>query len=174
MKKLFYLATSISILTSITFISMKATVHAATKLPQNNSAVQISEKLPNKMIAIGPDWMQKFPRVKNLISNNLAEYLRSRYAQGNRKGANVEALEVRVNKIYMQANIHHEQRTDLPFGKHITTYAMDNKIETTFDPLNPDATLEKSRLCFVKGPQIGGGKICITAGDVVRIISASL
>lgn len=136
-----------------------------------------NQKLSPTLISATRDWQSKLPRVKDAVVGQLEGFL-VQYAQGNRKEARVEALEARGVKVYMRAMIRHRQvtRISLPFGKsrEVQTYSLTNTVETTFDPLNPKATLEGSRLCFNLAPVVGGGKVCASSGDIVRIITTGL
>ena len=113
------------------------------------------------------------PKVKDSISSEIAAFLKNNYAVGNEKDASVEALEVRGSKLYMRAQIRSRQVTKV-FGKKVVTYSLTNTVETSFDPLNPQATMDQSRLCFNKAPVIGGGKVCASASDIVRIATLFL
>ena len=127
----------------------------------------------NTLIAVGPDWLKKLPKVKDAISREVAEHLKNNYARGNRRDAWVEAVEARGTKLYLRAKVRHHHVWSGPLGK-ITMYDVTNTIETSFDPLNPGATLDNSRMCFNLAQQIGGGKICVSASNIVRIIVALL
>lgn len=125
------------------------------------------------LIAVGPDWLKKLPKVKDAISREIAEHLKNNYARGNRRDAWVEALEARGTKLYVRAKVRHHHVWNGTFGK-VTMYDVTNTIETSFDPLNPDTTLDNSRMCFNLAPKIGGGKVCVSARNIVRIIVALL
>ncbi|MBD1889479.1 hypothetical protein [Coleofasciculus sp. FACHB-SPT9] len=126
------------------------------------------------LIAVGPDWLKKLPKVKDAISREIAAHLKNNYARGNNKDAWVEALEARGTKLYVRAKVKHHQVWSGPFGKKVTVYSVTNTIETSFDPLNPNSTIDNSRMCFNLAPQIGGGKVCVSARNIVQIIVALL
>ncbi|BAY42280.1 hypothetical protein NIES2111_66760 (plasmid) [Nostoc sp. NIES-2111] len=125
------------------------------------------------IISVAPNWQVKFPNVKDAIKGELEGYLQQ-FARGNRGEATVEALEVRGSNLYMRAKIRHHHTWKKPWGGRVTVYSLTNTIETSLNPLNPNATLDKTRLCFDLAQQIGGGKACVSAGDVVRIMTGRL
>ncbi|MEA5551960.1 hypothetical protein VB713_13495 [Anabaena cylindrica UHCC 0172] len=129
----------------------------------------VNQKL---MISVASNWKIKFPNVKDAIKGELEGYLQN-FARGNRGKSTVEALEVRGTKLYMRAKIRH-YHVWKKFGSSVTVYSLTNTVETSLDPLNPNATLDKTRLCFDLAKQIGGGKACVSAGDVVRIMTGRL
>ena len=112
-----------------------------------------SQKL---IISVASNSKIKFPNVKDAIKGELEGYL-EQFARGNSGKATVEALEVRGNKLYMRAKIRHHHTWKKPWGGRVTVYSLTNSIETSLDPLNPNATLDKTRLCFDLAKQIGGG-----------------
>ncbi|MCG6137619.1 MAG: hypothetical protein MET45_23790 [Nostoc sp. LLA-1] len=130
----------------------------------------VSQKL---IISTASNWKIKFPNVKDAIKGELEGYLQ-KFARGNRGKASVEVLEVRGSKLYMRATIRHHHVWKKRWVGSVTVYSLTNTIETSLDPLNPNATLDKTRLCFDLAKQIGGGKVCVSAGDVVRIMIAGL
>jgi hypothetical protein len=142
---------------------------------QYSTLQKTSEKMAERQtpigtpISVGPDWMKKLPRVKDAISREVAAHLKNDVARGNRRDAWVEAIEARGSTLYMRAKVRHYHVWSSPVGKK-TMYNVTNTIETSFDPLNPDATMDKSRLCFDLAKQIGGGKVCASARDIVRIV----
>jgi hypothetical protein len=142
---------------------------------QSSTLQKTSEKMADRqtpigtLISVGPDWMKKLPGVKDAISREVAAHLKNDVARGNRRDAWVEAIEARGSRLYMRAKVRHYHVWDSPLGKK-TMYNVTNTVETSFDPLNPDATMDKSRLCFDLARQIGGGKVCASARDIVRIV----
>jgi hypothetical protein len=127
----------------------------------------------NTLIAVGPDWLKKLPKVKDAISREIAEHLKNNYARGNRRDAWVEALEARGTKLYVRAKVRHHHVWNGPFG-NVTMYSVTNTIETSFDPLNPSSTIDNSRMCFDLSPKIGGGKVCVSARNIAQMIVARL
>lgn len=130
----------------------------------------VSQKL---IISVASNWKIKFPKVKDAIKGELEAHLKS-FARGNRGNASVEAIEVRGSKLYMRAKIRHHHVWKKPWGGSITVYSLTNTVETSLDPLNPNATIDKTRLCFDLAKQVGGGKVCVSADDIVRIMTILL
>ncbi|MEP0919774.1 hypothetical protein NC981_23390 [Leptolyngbya sp. DQ-M1] len=127
-----------------------------------------------QLISVGPDWARKLPGVKDALSREIAEFLKNNYARGNRRDAEVEALAARGTRLYLRAKVRHHHVWRRPWGGSTTVYSVTNTIEATFDPLKPDQTLDGSRLCFNLAPQVGGGKVCVSGRDLVRIIIGKL
>jgi hypothetical protein len=140
----------------------------------NMSATTISgqQSIGTLVSVVGPDWAAKLPSVKDAISREVAAHLKNNYARGNRRDAWVEALEARGSRLYMRAKVRHHHVTRV-FRRDVTAYSVTNTIETTFDPLNPSGTMDQSRMCF-DYPRVVGGRACVSARDVVRIITAGL
>lgn len=167
-------------LTSVGVISVMVTTGLVSSLKSvsafgqstlsDSSSVQVTGKM---LISVAPNWQAKLPKVKDSISTEIATFLKNNYAVGNERDASVEALEIRGSKLYMRAQIRSRQVTKV-FGKKVVTYSLTNTVETSFDPLNPQATMDQSRLCFNKAPVIGGGKVCASASDIVRIATLFL
>jgi|GEM_PF-2466777 hypothetical protein len=134
------------------------------------SEVSTSQRL---LLSVAPNWKDKFPKVKDAIKGELEAHLK-KFARGNRGDASVEVLEIRGSKLYMQAKIKHKHVWKKPWGGSVTVYSLTNTIETSLDPLNPNATVDKTRLCFDLAQQVGSGKVCVSAGDVVRIMTVLL
>lgn len=174
------LANGILLLPSIIFVEDSHAVTTASQIFTSGSAVTTAtnsnQQLRPMLISARPGWQSKLPRVQGVIVSELEGFLKQ-YAQGNEGSAGVEALEVRGAKVYMRAVIRHRQVTTfrlLGKTRKVVTYSLTNTVETTFDPLNPTATLDRSRLCANLAPMLGGGKVCVSAGDVVRIIATGL
>ncbi len=165
---------SILIMTATTASALAPSSTNSTGSLINSPDIMASSSPSAMLISVGPDWMQKLPRVKDTISREVAEFLKSNYARGNRKDAWVEVLEARGTRLYMRAKVRHHHAWKRPWGGFTTMYDVTNTIETTFDPLNQNQTLDGSRMCFDLAPQIGGGKVCASVRDVVRIIVAGL
>lgn len=139
----------------------------------NMSATTISgQQSIGTLVSVGPDWAAKLPRVKDAISREVAAFLKNNYARGNRGDASVEVLEARGARVYMRAKVRHHHVTRV-LVRNVTAYSVTNTIETTFDPLNPSGTMDQSRMCF-DYPRVVGGRACVSARDVVRIITAGL
>lgn len=168
--KIFLLPAVLTVL-SLTVAPARAILSSTTPTVSGSTPSLIS---PEVRVSVAPNWTQRLPRVKETLSREIAEFLKSNYARGNRKDAWVEALEARGTKLYLRAKVRHHHAWKRPWGGFTTMYDVTNTIETTFDPLRPDQTLDGSRLCFNLAQQVGGGKICVSARDVVRIITAGL
>ncbi len=125
------------------------------------------------LISVTPNWQAKLPRVKDAINQEIATHLKQ-FAQGNEGDAWVEALQIRGATLYLRAKIRHRHVTKLPFGRKVTVYSLHNTVETSYNPLTPASTVDKSRLCFDKAAAIGGGKACVSGGTIVAIINKFL
>jgi hypothetical protein len=114
-------------------------------------------------------WQSKLPSVRDQIIRELESNL-SRLARGNQGYARIDALRVEGSDLYVKILIHHKHR---PSGIGVP-YSLQTWIETRYNPLNNQATQDRTQLC-VRGPRIiGSPNMCVTAGEVVRIISAFL
>lgn len=115
------------------------------------------------------NWQSRVSSVRDQIIRELESNL-GRLARGNEGYARVEALRVEGSDLYIKILIHHKHR---PSGIGIP-YSLQTWIETRYNPLNNQSTQDRTQLC-VRGPSIiGSPNMCVTAGEVVRIISAFL
>ncbi|WP_143861761.1 hypothetical protein [Nostoc linckia] len=170
MKKITVSTLSALLMTSSAlYFSLPSLANTASSLSDSLKTPTVSQKL---IISVAPNWKDKFPKVKNAMIAELEGHLQ-KLARGNRGKASVDVLEVRGAKLYIKATIrhHHVWKKPWPASGYVTVYSLTNTIETSFDPLNPTATLDKTRLCFNLAPKIGGGKVCVSAGDIVRIVA---
>jgi hypothetical protein len=152
----------------------KASAFNAPNFPSEHSLIMSDASTSQRLLlSVAPNWKDKFPKVKDAIKGELEAHLK-KFARGNRGDASVEVLEVRGSKLYMQVKIRHKHVWKKPWGGSVTVYSLTNTVETSLDPLNPNATVDKTRLCFDLAQQVGGGKVCVSAGDVVRIMTVLL
>jgi len=70
--------------------------------------------------------------------------------------------------LYVKVQINHKHR---PSGLGIP-YSLPTSIETRYNPLNPRAALDGTRLCARGARRFGIPDVCVTAGQVVKIIAA--
>lgn len=119
--------------------------------------------------SVRQSWQSKLPSVRDQIIKELESNL-GRLANGNQGYARIDALRVEGSDLYVKILIHHKHS---PSGIGVP-YSLQTWMETRYNPLNNQATLDRTKLC-VRGPRIiGSPNMCATAGEVVKIISAFL
>ncbi|MEH1827432.1 MAG: hypothetical protein V7L22_19055 [Nostoc sp.] len=161
---------------AFSLLLMTSTVMSLSTLSSANALSNLSSSLETpivsqkQIISVAPNWKSKFPNVRSAMIGELEAHLQ-KFARGNKGKASVDVLEVRGIKLYIKATIRHHHVWKKPWGGNVTVYSLTNTIETSFDPLNPTATLDKTRLCFNLAPKIGGGKVCVSAGDIVSVVA---
>jgi hypothetical protein len=126
------------------------------------------------LVGIASNWTSKLPSVRNQIIGELEGHLK-KLAQGNRGEAKVEALRVEGRDLYVKVLIHHKHEPKKKWGVYLgVPYSLQTWVETRYNPLDTKSTEDRTKLC-VRGPSvIGSPNLCVTAGEVRRIISAFL
>jgi hypothetical protein len=126
------------------------------------------------LVSVSPNWAAKLPSVRNGIIRELEGHLK-KLAQGNQGSARVEALRVEGRNLYVKVLIHHKHEPRRRFGVPLgVPYSLQTWVETRYNPLDGKSIEDRTNLC-VRGPSvIGSPNLCITAGEVRRIISAFL
>ena len=123
-----------------------------------------------QILAQSRNWKSKLASNRDAIIRELEGHLGRTMARGNRGSAKIEALRVEGNNLYVKAQINHKHR---PSGIGVP-YSLSTSIETRYDPLNPRSALNGTKLC-TRGPRvIGSPEMCVTAGQVVKIIAVFL
>ena len=122
-----------------------------------------------QVLAQSRNWKSKLTSNRDAIIRELEGHL-GKMARGNKGNAKIEALRVEGTNLYVKAQINHKHR---PSGLGVP-YSLSTSIETRYNPLNPRAALDGTKLC-TRGPRlIGSPEMCVTAGQVVKIIAAFL
>ena len=122
-----------------------------------------------QMLAQGRNWQSKLSSNRDAIIRELEGQLRY-LAKGNQGTVKIEALRVEGTNLYTKVQINHKHR---PSGFGVP-YSLSTSVETRYDPLNPRAALNGTKLC-TRGPRlIGSPEMCVTAGQVVKIIAGLL
>jgi hypothetical protein len=126
------------------------------------------------LVSVASNWTSKLPAVRNRIIGELEGHLK-RLAQGNQGSAKVEALRVEGRNLYVKILIHHKHEPKRRFGiPQGIPYSLQTWVETRYNPLDNKSIEDRTNLC-VRGPSvIGSPNLCVTAGEVRRIISAFL
>ena len=121
------------------------------------------------LISVSTNWTSKLPSARNNIINAINKQL-TPLARGNQGYAQVEALRVEGRNLFVKVLIHHKHR---PSGLGVP-YSAKTWVETRYNPLDKSSLEDKTNLC-VEGPKIIRSlKMCATAGDIRRTISAFL
>jgi hypothetical protein len=126
------------------------------------------------LVSVASNWTSKLPSVRNEIIRELEGHLR-KLAQGNQGSAKVEALRVEGSNLYVKVLVHHKHEPRRRFGVPLgVPYSLQSWVETRYNPLDNKSTEDATKLC-VRGPSaVGSPNLCVTAGEVRRIISAFL
>ncbi|WP_271254394.1 hypothetical protein [Pseudanabaena sp. Chao 1811] len=125
-------------------------------------------------VSVAPNWVSKLPSVRNRIIGELEGYLK-KLAQGNQGSAKIEALRIEGRDLYVKVLIHHKHKPKQQWGVPLgIPYSLQTWIETRYNPLDNRSIGDRTKLC-VRGPSvIGSPSLCVTAGEVRRIISSFL
>lgn len=146
--------------------SLQAPISANSNITEAHTRLYKQQPI---LVSVSPSWPSKLPSVKDQIIKELESHL-GKLSRGNRGYAKVEALRVEGSNLYVKVLIHHKHK---PSGIGIP-YSLQTWVETKYNPLDNKSTQDKTKLC-VKGPSvIGSPNLCMTAGEVRRIISAFL
>ncbi|MCA2535524.1 MAG: hypothetical protein IM553_14195 [Microcystis sp. M57BS1] len=122
-----------------------------------------------QVLAQSRNWKSKLASNRDAIIRKLEGDLIF-MARGNQRSVKIEALRVEGTNLYVKVQINHKHR---PTGLGIP-YSLSTSIETRYDPLNPRAAMDGTKLC-TRGPRIiGSPEMCVTAGQVVKIIAVFL
>lgn len=169
------MATSqITLASSLKSSQLTEVVQPPTGANSNSDGLTIRMKQQPILVSVASNWTSKLPAVRNQIIGELEGYLR-KLAQGNQGSAQVEALRVEGRDLYMKVLIHHKHEPKKRFGVYLgIPYSLQTWVETRYNPLDPKSIEDRTKLC-VRGPSvIGSPNLCVTAGEVRRIISAFL
>lgn len=137
----------------------------STNLSLNHQTIRVS---------VAPNWISKLQSVRNLIIGELEGHLK-KLAQGNQGSAKIEALRVEGRDLYVKVLIHHKHEPKKRWGVYLgIPYSLQTWIETRYNPLDNKSIEDRTKLC-VRGPSvIGSPSLCVTAGELRRIISSFL
>ena len=117
---------------------------------------------------------ERLAAARTRIISEVERYVAHNYAQGNKGKAQVQALQLRGGKLYLKVWLRHHHVWNVPIIGRQTMYDITNTVEVSFDPLNPDRTVDRTRICVDLPPQVGGGAVCKSAAEIARLIVALL
>jgi hypothetical protein len=129
------------------------------------------EALSTQTAAIaGQSVLSKVRTAKALAASAIQIEL-SRFAQGNEGSATVTSLRTEGTIVVVEFTIKH-RHTWKVLGRTVTPYDVTTPGSMRFNALDPQSSLDASKLC-VELPSIIGGQFCMTAGQIARVIVAA-